>query len=278
VSLLSLHRKNDVVMLDDAECRAAGAQLARQYQEAAPFPHVIIDDFLDRDILRELTRAFPSRAGKSFFDRDQERLKYQFNPAESNSALVHSLFAELNDAAFLAFLSTMTGIGGLIPDPYFHGGGLHETCAGGHLGIHADFNIHEEMGVERRLNLLIYLNEDWDPAFGGDLELWDRDMIARRQKIAPLMGRAVIFNTALDSFHGHPDPLACPPDRTRRSIATYYYTAISPSNDAVPLRTTNFRPRPNTGERRDWKIAYQHWVNDWVPARLQRYARRLGPR
>jgi Rps23 Pro-64 3,4-dihydroxylase Tpa1-like proline 4-hydroxylase len=278
VSLLSLRRDQNFLALDEAECRAAGSELAEQYQQASPFPHVIIDDVLDRTILREVERAFPARTGKTYFDRDQERLKYQFNPAELDSALVRSLFAELNNAAFLAFLSAMTGIKGLIPDPYFHGGGLHETCAGGHLSVHADFNIHEEMKVERRLNVLIYLNEDWDPAFGGDLELWDRDMAARQRKIAPLMGRAVIFNTALDSFHGHPDPLTCPPERTRRSIATYYYTAVSPSDDAAPLRTTNFRPRPNTGERRDWKIAYQHWVNDWVPARLQRYARRLGPR
>ena len=276
MSLLAFHRTNDLLRLDEAECRAAGAGLATQYRDATPFPHVVIDDFLDRDILRDLTLAFPQRAGKSFFDRDQERLKYQYNPAEADDVLVHSLFAELNGAAFLAFLAEMTGIRGLIPDPYFHGGGLHETCAGGHLSVHADFNIHDEMKVERRLNVLIYLNEDWDPAFGGDLELWDRDMTARRHSIAPLMGRAVIFNTALDSYHGHPDPLACPPDRSRRSIATYYYTAAASA--AVPLRTTNFRPRPNTGERRDWRIAYQHWVNDWVPARLQRYARRLGPR
>jgi len=222
--------------------------------------------------------TFPDRTGKSYFDRDQERLKYQFNPGESSSGIVRNILSELNSQAFLSFLRELTGISGLISDPYFHGGGLHETCAGGHLGIHADFNIHREMKVERRLNLLIYLNEDWEPSFGGNLELWDQAMSARQLAVAPLLGRAVIFNTSLDSYHGHPDPLTCPPDRSRRSIATYYYTSLADAAGHVPIRTTNFRPRPHSGEKRDWKIAYQHWVNDWVPARLQRYARRLGPR
>src|SRR5206468_2179145 len=98
-----------------------------------------------------------------------------------------------------------TGIPGLMPDPYFEGGGLHETKRGGHLGIHADFNIHSQLKVERRLNLLIYLNENWDKTFGGELELWNKDMKECAVRVAPIFGRAVIFNTDLDSFHGHPE-------------------------------------------------------------------------
>ena len=88
------------------------------------------------------------------------------------------MFAELNGEAFLKFLEEMTGISGLIPDPYFVGGGMHETKRGGHLGVHADFNIHDKLKLERKLNLLIYLNEDWSPEFGGELELWDTGMRA----------------------------------------------------------------------------------------------------
>jgi len=277
MSLLTLRDCDNYLYLDEAECRTAGIGLASAYRGAAPFPHIVIDDFIDPDVLRRLSGGYPDRRGKGYFDRDQERLKYQFSPGETNSGLVRNLLGELNSQAFLTFLSEMTGIAGLIPDPYYSGGGLHETCAGGHLSIHADFNIHGQMNIERRLNLLIYLNEDWDPAFGGELELWDRSMSAKERSIAPILGRAVIFNTALDSYHGHPEPLTCPPDRTRRSIATYYYTAIGEPG-TVPIRTTNFRPRPNSKERHDWKIAYQHWVNDWVPPKLQHYARRLGPK
>ncbi|KKC23780.1 2OG-Fe(II) oxygenase [Sphingomonas sp. SRS2] len=274
MSLLVLHDRDGRAVFDAEECRAAGKALHPRYAAAQPFPHVVVDDFLDVALLRALMSGFPDSDDRRFFDRDQERFKYQIAPDEIADTALRRLLLELNSPAFLAFLAALTGIDGLIPDPYFVGGGLHETRSGGHLSIHADFNLHEQMKVERRLNLLIYLNDDWPAAWGGDLELWNRDMRACKVKVAPTIGRAVVFNTDADSFHGHPDPLACPPDRSRRSIATYYYTV--PRSDG-PVRTTRFQVRPGSGDRADRRIAFGHFVNDWVPARLQRYARRLNP-
>jgi len=261
--------------LNEAECRALGQSLSGQYRNAHPFPHIVIDDFLEADLLRSVLGDFPSSEGKEFFDREQERLKFQYQPGEVSSGLVRNLFAELNSRAFLGFLHELTGIEGLIPDPYFEGGGLHETKRGGHLGVHADFNVHDLLKVERRLNLLVYLNEDWDQSFGGELELWNKDMSECAVRVRPVFGRAVIFSTALDSFHGHPDPLNCPPQRSRRSIATYYYTAAEEGLAALSKRTTNFRPRPGSDDKRDWQIRRHHFVNDWVPPKLQRLAHRL---
>jgi Rps23 Pro-64 3,4-dihydroxylase Tpa1-like proline 4-hydroxylase len=261
--------------LDEGECRALGRSLSARYRSASPFPHVVMDDFLEADLLKGILKDFPSSDGKKFFDRDQERLKFQYQPGEVSSALVRNLFAELNSRAFLGFLEELTGIDGLISDPYFEGGGLHETKPGGHLGVHADFNVHEQLKLERRLNLLIYLNDDWDETYGGNLELWDKAMTGCQVKVRPVFGRAVIFNTALDSFHGHPDPLSCPPDRSRRSIATYYYTAAEDSVAALPKRTTNFRPRPGTTDKPDWQVRRHHFINDWIPPKLQRLAHRL---
>jgi Rps23 Pro-64 3,4-dihydroxylase Tpa1-like proline 4-hydroxylase len=261
--------------LDEAECRALGQSLSEQYRNAHPFPHIVIDDFLEADLLRSVFGDFPPSDGKQFFDREQERLKYQYQPSEVPSGLVRNLFAELNGRAFLGFLHDLTGIEGLIPDPYFDGGGLHETKRGGHLGVHADFNVHDRLKVERRLNLLIYLNENWDRSYGGDLELWNKDMSECAVRVKPIFGRAVIFSTALDSYHGHPDPLNCPPQRSRRSIATYYYTAGEAGLPAIPKRTTNFRARPGSGDKRDWQVRRHHFVNDWVPPKLQRLAHRL---
>lgn len=275
MSLLELQRVDSYLAFDEAQCRAAGRELADTYRSASPFPHVVIDDFLDPELLRPIVRSYPSSEGKAFFDRDQERLKYQYHPSESRSALVRNLLAELNGQAFLAFLSEMTGIDGLVSDPYYSGGGLHETKRGGHLGVHADFNIHDKMKLERRLNLLVYLNEDWAEEYGGNLELWDRDMRSCQVKVAPVIGRAVIFSTTLDSYHGHPDPLSCPPDRTRQSIATYYYTAFEQGVAAVPERSTNFKVRPGTSDRTDWEIRRQHLISDWVPPAIRRLARRL---
>ena len=273
--MLRLISRSGYLAFDADECRTYGRSRASEYQTASPFPHIVIDDFLPADLLRQVLTDFPSTKGEAFFDRDQERFKFQLSPNDSGSAIVRNLFAELNGEAFLAFLEEMTGIAGLIPDPHFVGGGLHETKAGGHLGIHADFNIHEELKLERKLNLLIYLNDDWPAEFGGALELWDRNMKACEKKVAPVFGRAVIFNTALDSFHGHPDPLACPPERSRRSIATYYYTAHEDGLTALPKRNTNFRARPGREDKSDWKVRRQHFINDWVPPRLQRIAHRL---
>jgi Rps23 Pro-64 3,4-dihydroxylase Tpa1-like proline 4-hydroxylase len=261
--------------LDATECRELGRSLTDQYRDAQPFPHIVIDDLLDAKILRRILEEFPSSENKSFFDRDQERLKFQYQPHEVASGLTRNLFAELNSQAFLGFLEELTGIQGLISDPYFEGGGLHETKRGGHLGVHADFNVHSRLKLERRLNLLVYLNEDWDQDYGGQLELWDRQMKECAVRVEPAFARAVIFNTALDSFHGHPDPLNCPPNRSRRSIATYYYTAVEDGYSLLPKRTTNFRPRPGSADKSDWQIRRSHFVNDWVPPKLQRLAHRL---
>ena len=277
MSLLTLHERGGRRAFDATECRAAGEALHERYAQASPFPHVVVDDFIDPEFLRGLLAGFPDTQGSRFFDRDQERFKYQVAPDAIAHPGLRGLLAELNGAAFLAFLEGLTGIGGLIPDPYYSGGGLHETRTGGHLSVHADFNIHETMKVERRLNLLVYLNPDWRPEWGGDLELWDQEMRACQVKVAPLLGRAVIFNTALDSYHGHPEALACPPDVARRSIATYYYTALPAGPGETPARTTMFKPRPGSADRPDRQVAFDHFVQDWVPPRLQRYARRLNP-
>ena len=273
--MLHLARINGYLALDPDECRTFGKSLAERYQAASPFPHIVIDDFIEADVLKAVLAEFPASNNKTYFDRDQERLKFQYQPHESSSGLIRNLFAELNSQAFLGFLEEMTGMKGLISDPYFEGGGLHETKRGGHLGVHADFNIHGQLKVERKLNLLIYLNENWEDDYGGQLELWDQQMKGCEVRVKPVFGRAVVFTTALDSFHGHPDPLSCPPERSRRSIATYYYSAPEGGLAALPKRTTNFQARPGTADRSDWEIRRHHFVNDWVPPKLQRIAHRL---
>lgn len=268
--LLNLVDKAGYRSFDEVECRTIGESLADRYRTANPFPHVVIDDFVDAALLREVVQAYPSTAGRGHFQREQERLKYQFHPQEL-SGFARNLFAELNSQAFLSFLSAMTGIRGLIADPYYNGAGLHETKRGGHLSIHADFNRHGRMNVERRLNLLIYLNEDWDESYGGALELWDQQMRACQVKAYPVMARAVVFSTDLDSYHGHPDPLQCAPDRSRRSIATYYYTAFD--TNVGTDRSTNFRQRPNSGDARDWQLMLHNLISDWTPPAIRRRRR-----
>jgi hypothetical protein len=275
VPLLELTRlSSDVIALDKAQCIEAGARLHDQYVAAEPFPHIVIDDFMDKEILRGLLAEWPvASTDKKYYNRPQERLKYEWRPQELNAPFLRSFLTEMNAEPMVRFLEALTGIRYLIADAYYDGAGLHEIRRGGHLGIHADFNIHKGMNALRRLNVLIYLNDDWDPSYGGDLELWAKDMSEARHKVAPKLGRAVIFNTELDSFHGHPDPLTCPPDRTRRSIALYYYTAPEAGLQHVPVRTTNFQMRPKSADARDWHVQFYHFMQDWVPPVLQRMVR-----
>jgi hypothetical protein len=119
---------------------------------------------------------------------------------------------------------------------------LHQIKKGGFLNIHADFTAHPyQRNWARRVNLLIYLNEDWDESYGGHLELWDKNAKQCVKKIQPIANRCVIFSTDADSFHGHPTPLTCPDGRSRKSIALYYFTEHAKRPHA---RSTEYRSRP----------------------------------
>lgn len=264
----------DVVALDREQCAAAGAALHDGYVAADPFPHIVIDDFIDAQLLRDVIAEWPASTDRKYYDRSQERLKYEWQPQDLDQPALRAFLTEMNNEPMLRFIEALTGIPKLIADPYYSGAGLHEIKRGGHLGVHADFNVHKGMNLLRRINLLIYLNDDWAPEYGGNLELWSKDMKESRVKVAPLLGRAVVFNTDLDSFHGHPDPLSCPPDRSRRSMALYYYTAPEAGLADVPVRTTVFKPRPGSADVADTKVAMQHWIADWAPPALLRALRK----
>lgn len=263
----------DVAALDRAQCMAAGEALHARYQAAEPFPHIVLDDFIDPAVLRGLLEEWPTTAASAAYNRAQERLKFEWQPWQLTTPRLRAFLAEMNAEPMLRFLEKLTGIPKLIADPYYIGGGLHETRAGGHLSVHADFNIHKGMNLIRRLNLLIYLNDDWNPAWNGQLELWTRDMKERVVSADPVMGRAVVFNTDLDSFHGVPEPIACPPDRARRSLALYYYTAPEEGLAGIPVRTTVFKPRPGSEDKPDREVARRHLLNDWLPPIIQRKLR-----
>lgn len=235
--------------LDIEEARQRGHALSETYARATPFPHIVIDGFLPPAILERLIAEFPvaATARERLYDRGYRgHHKRQIDPNEC-SGYIRSLFAFLNSAPVLQFLEQLSGIGGLIADPYFNGGGLHETGAGGLLGVHTDFRINKTLHLQRRLNLILYLNQDWKPDYGGDLELWDRDMQVCLTRVAPVFNRCVVFNTDEHSNHGHPEPLTPPPGMARRSLALYYYTASKAIYDEIEAHRTAYKPRPGDG-------------------------------
>jgi Rps23 Pro-64 3,4-dihydroxylase Tpa1-like proline 4-hydroxylase len=212
------------------------------YAAAEPFPHIALDGLFDGEALDAVLREFPSREQMKWreFDSTTERKLGYFHETSTISKTVRDFLSEMNSFEMLLWLEALTGIEGLIPDPYFGGGGLHQIEPGGFLKIHADFNVHPKLKLDRRLNMLIYLNRNWRDEYGGHLELWDRDMSACRKKILPIFNRTVIFSTTDTSFHGHPHPLTAPEGMSRKSVSLYYYTAGRPEAERSEPHDTLF--------------------------------------
>lgn len=239
----------DTLLIDPDVARKAAAGMAQTYQNAQPYPHAGFDDFLPLAVVervREEVRNLPEP--ETVFSRPQENLKTSYLP-ERLPNYTKNVFYALNSRPFILFLETLSGIEGLIPDPYFSGGGIHKVANGGHLDIHADFNHHGKMNLERRLNVLIYLNRDWKKEYGGTFEIWDGGMTEKVREFVPLFNRMVCFSTSSESWHGNPEKVDHPDAEPRMSIALYYYTATW--NDARASHSTLFRPRPGTDDRPD---------------------------
>lgn len=214
------------------------------YAGAAPYPHIVIDNFLKEDSARQILENFPGSRDGIHWDQygyEGYEIKIATSREEQFPALVKNALHDLNSGPFIRFLQELTGIEHLFADPHMLGGGLHLVGRDGLLGIHADFNWHPELLAHRRINLLIYFNENWLPEYDGDLELWSTDAQSCVKTIEPVFNRAVIFSTTSESFHGHPKPLKLPQGQWRRSIAMYYYTTQRPENEIRDPHNTRYK-------------------------------------
>lgn len=256
----------DSFQFDAAALQALALARRDQFANAQPFPNVVMDNFLPAAWLAPLLAEFPKpQTGKwQTFDNAQEKKLASSHEAEMGEA-TRRVLAQLNSGTFLQFLETLTGIDGLIPDPYFVGGGMHQIERGGFLKVHADFNWHEKLRLDRRLNFIVYLNRAWQESYGGDLQLWDSAMTHCVKKIYPVLNRAVLFYTFDRGYHGHPDPLTCPEGETRKSLALYYYTNGRPANESAGAHSTMFQARPGetlkpTRTARTWKSVAKKFI------------------
>jgi len=246
---------------DYEDFKEIGKSKHEDYANANPFPNGYIDDFFDEEKLNLVLSEFPdlkSIADYNFENANEKKLatKGEYKLGENAKAFIRFM----NSQPMLDFLSAMTGIPDLIPDPSLAGGGYHEIKPGGYLKVHADFNKHPDNKLDRRLNVLVYLNNDWKEEFGGHFELWNEDMTAPVTKILPVFNRMAMFSTTSKSYHGHPDPLTCPKDRSRKSIALYYYTNGRPEHeveDFLEDHSTIFKARKGKDSEQETE-AYIH--------------------
>jgi hypothetical protein len=204
-----------------------------------PFPHVVVDNLFDAQLLDLVLREYPRRDAAIWQRYDQSDIQIKVRTNWKTDADippdVREVVHMLNSGAFLFALSKLTGIPHLISDPYLTGGGLSSVYRGGILDVHCDGNWHDAMAVHRRLNAILYLNPGWQESWGGQLEFWDRKLERCVKKIAPLHNRLVVFLTNDYTFHGHPQPLACPEEESRKSLILYYYTSTPRDADEVAV-------------------------------------------
>ncbi len=259
---LSLMRSLDLDRVRDiARLRHAS------FVEAAPFPHVVIDDLLHPEVAAALAAEFEVARGDWIFYHHVNERKRGFNDVPRMGPVSQQVIAELNGPEFLAVLGTLTGLPGLLADPALEGGGLSDVEPGGFVNVHSDFLSHpSERTWNRRLNLLIFLNRPWTEADGGRLELWDPEVTRPVQQIVPAFNRCVLFDTGAASFHSV-TTVTCPAGRSRRALALYYFQDAGAPR---PIRSTRYVPRPSDGATTRLLIRLDRWLL-YGYAALKRY-------
>src|SRR5690242_13792594 len=247
-------------------------ELSRQYATNQPFPHIHLPEFLDSGIAQAISDEFPvagTDAWTQYKHHNENKLgmaKRELFPPQ-----IRAVADELNSPEFVAWLSTLTGIPGLIPDPSLEGGGLHQSGRGGFLNVHTDFSMHHyQKNWRRRVNVIVYLNPAWQDQWGGAIEFWEKGMLRCAAKYSPLLNHAVIFTTDERSLHGFPDPLRCPEGVARKSLAFYYYTVEERAKTSS--HSTDYFARPGD----TWKEKLLIWTDKKAVDLYSRAKTRLG--
>lgn len=205
-----------------------------------PFYHHIIDNFLDKETAVKISKEFPDYNSDAWF--------FYNNPLENKKTCnnwyyfgseTYKILSYLNSQEFILKIKKITGIKNLYPDIGLHGGGLHIHGTGGKLNIHLDYSIHPKLKLQRKLNLIIYLAENWNTDWGGSLEFWSHNSEKNKPKekvvtIDNIFNRAILFDTTQNSWHGFPEPLKCPEHTYRKSLAVYYLTDPPEGTDPRP--------------------------------------------
>mmetsp|Transcript_23315 Transcript_23315/g.35063 ORF Transcript_23315/g.35063 Transcript_23315/m.35063 type:complete len:477 (+) Transcript_23315:133-1563(+) len=233
------------------------------FETNTPFAHAVIDGLIPDELLRSVVKEINTVTASASYQNNPHLWRSHNNSNSVKKGISDShqlggntrrLIEEMKSRKFLLFLERLTGVSGLIPDPFGYGDGVHIIEKGGYLKVHTDFQFHKPLHLWRRVNVLLYMNEKWQEEWGGELHLYPSQLFEQTagqanvdflksqiKKIVPVFNRMVVFRTTNDSFHGHPDPLACPENETRKSIALYYYSSdIDAGPDLEDISVTRF--------------------------------------
>jgi Rps23 Pro-64 3,4-dihydroxylase Tpa1-like proline 4-hydroxylase len=229
--------------------------LKTQYKNGIPFPHIVIDNFLPEFLLKscidEIVQHDEWHFNTEEWIDEYEKNKFFYPSATTDMnyfkkklPITNMITEYMNSPSFLEFLENLTGFEKLYKDPIMLGGGIHKIKRGGKLAVHTDYNEHPGKKWKRNLNLLLYLNENWKSEWGGNLELWDKNLNGKKVEIEPIFNRAVIFSIE-DAPHGHPIPLNTPDYVSRYSLALYYFTDEEVTNPKFVRFYDDYELKPN---------------------------------
>ncbi len=220
----------DEVFTKGALSRAHAGDLRKRFETAQPFPYVVIDNLFQPSFLDRVLSDYGAGFGDWVRYNTRDEVKTGTRPNAKLGAGSRAYFDVIQRGQFTQFLSAISGIQGLLPDPTLFGGGLHEIAPGGRFSVHTDFNKHPVTALDNRLVFITYLNKRWDASWGGALELWDSVSKQCVDEVVPVFGRSILFAHTDTSLHGHPNPVATPDGRKRRSVAAYY-TPFTPGSE-----------------------------------------------
>lgn len=266
------------------------------FRTRLPFPHVVIDNFLDEVDALQIAQDFPAGDdecwkpagwGQLKFDATERAHKQSCSDAKHFPESINAFFNDVHSQRFLAWLLERTGSTHYITDPFLNGGGMHSTGRSGRLMVHADMSRHSSFNwrVCQTINIIYFANAHWESEWNGNLELWDRKAQRKRVEVEPRFNRAVIFDTSSTSFHGMPVPLECPQSVRRNTLAVYLYEIDRPVDEFYrgPRRRTKW-VFTNDDERaaRDVRAIQKYRVgrgldriSPFVPSAVKKFAKRL---
>jgi len=243
------------------------AVLREQYLAAKPWPHLVLEDVLPEDVLDAAAAECAALEASTLVVSHEDRQVKEETPDGFGPACTR-LLELLDGDIFRQFLTGVTGVPHLLADPSHKLAGVHRTPVGGFTKIHRDFRLHPDSGLYHRVNVLVYLNRDWPVEYGGDLEMWPADMSAVGNRVRPTFNTMVLWETHDLTLHGLPDPVNCPPNRRRLSVAAYYYTQEPPAFREERRRIGYWEARPGE-DRSIARLTWQDQIRRITPRSLR---------
>jgi hypothetical protein len=185
----------------------------------------VIDNFLPQDVFEVVVEQINNiNSWTEFSNYESGSLRRECRNL-TEAPLVESLANAFNSSKTINWLESIVGTEGLIPDPHFLGGGLCSVETNSKLDLHTDFNWNNRLKLNRSVNLMLYLNKEWDESWGGALEFWDNEKTQCVQKLYPIPNRLAFWEYNTKLIHGFPNELKSPKGISRDNLIHFYYTS-----------------------------------------------------